>query len=36
MVQKSQTGRDYKYIQPTLLILSMGDKQDDILIVNPK
>ena len=35
-VQKPHTWSDYKYIQPTLLNLSIGDKQNDKVIVNPQ
>ena len=35
-VQKPQTESNCKYIQSYLLNISMGDKQNDAVIVNPK
>ena len=35
-VQKYHMGSDYKYIQSSLINLSMGDIQNELVIVNPK
>ena len=36
MVQHPHTGSNCKYNQYSVLNLSMGDKHDDLFIVNPK
>ena len=35
-VHKYHTGSDFKYNQSALLNLSMGDKQNDAVVVSPK
>ena len=36
MVQKTHTGRDCKYNEYDLLNISMGDKQNGVVIINTK
>ena len=36
MAQQPQTGSDRKYIQYNLLKISVGDKNNDLVIVNTK